>query len=98
MKKKIFIIFLIFLTLSLSGCTKYVKGDKGAAVTEPTTGQRLVSNILCQPEDKSIVKTYEKYDVKIDKLPTCDKFVPADGGYEGIWSTIFIKPLSWLII
>ena len=34
----------------------------------------------------------------IDKLPTCPKFTPASGGYEGIWSTIFIKPLSWLII
>ena len=34
----------------------------------------------------------------IEKLPTCQEFTPADGGYEGIWSTVFIKPLSWLII
>lgn len=98
MKKKILIVLLVVLTLSLTGCTKYVKDDSGKQVRESTNGQSLVSNILCQPENESIIKSYKKYDVKIDKLPKCDEFVPADGGYEGIWSTLFIKPLSWLII
>ena len=97
-KKKILVVLLLVMTISLTGCTSYVKDDKGGVVKEPTNGQSLVSNILCQPEDPTIVKTYEKHDVNIDKLPTCPKFTPADGGYEGIWSTIFIKPLSWLII
>lgn len=97
MHKKILIIFLLVITLSLTGCTKYVKDD-GKVVRESTTGQSLVSNIICQPEDPKIVKKYEKYGVKISKLPSCSSFTPSDGGYEGVWSTLFIKPLSWLII
>ena len=97
-KKKILVVILLVMTLSLTGCTKYLKDDKGQVVKEPTTGQSLASNIICQPENKDVVKTYEKHEINIEKLPTCTKFTPADGGYEGIWSTIFIKPLSWLII
>lgn len=96
--KKILAVFLLVLTLTLTGCTKYVKDDNGGVVKESTTGQSLVSNILCQPTDKTIIKNYTKHDVKISKLPTCPEFVPADGGYEGIWSTVFIKPLSFIII
>ena len=96
--KKILIVILLGLTLSLTGCTKYVKDDKGGVVRESTTGQSLVSNILCQPTDSKIIKNYEDHDVNISKLPTCSNFTPANGGYEGIWSTLFIKPLSWLII
>ena len=98
MRKKILVIFLLVITLTLTGCTKYVKDDKGKVVKESTTGQSLVSNILCQPEDKTIIKNYEKHGIKVEKLPTCPSFTPADGGYEGVWSTVFIKPLSWLII
>lgn len=95
--KKIIVVLLLVMTLSLTGCTQYVK-DEGKVVKEPTNGQNLVSNILCQPENGDVIKTYEKHEVDIEKLPTCPKFTPATGGYEGIWSTIFIKPLSWLII
>ncbi len=96
--KKIVIVLLLIMTLSLTGCTQYLRTDKGGVVKEPTTGQNLVSNILCQPENTDVLKTYKKNDVKVEKLPKCDKFTPASGGYEGIWSTLFIKPLSWLII
>ena len=34
----------------------------------------------------------------VEKLVECKKFTPASGGYEGIWTTIFVKPLTWLII
>ena len=34
----------------------------------------------------------------IKKLPTCKKFTPASGGYEGVWTTLFVKPLTWVII
>ena len=34
----------------------------------------------------------------IKTLPTCKKFTPASGGYEGVWTTLFVKPLTWLII
>lgn len=98
MKKKILILVLFCLIISLTGCTKYVKTDKGSIVKEATTGQSLVSNILCKPTDTKILSNYKKHDVNINKLPVCSEFTPSSGGYEGIWSTLFIKPLSWLII
>lgn len=99
MKKKILILLLVFmLTLSLTGCTTYVKDKKGVAVKEPTTGQTLASNILCKPTNKNVIKTYKKYKVNIDKLPTCSKFTPASGKYHGLWEGLFIKPLSYIII
>lgn len=99
MKKKTLLIFVIcILTLSLTGCTKYVKDKKGAAVKEPTTGQTLASNILCKPTNKNVIKTYEKYKVNINKLPECSKFNLGSGKYHGLWESLFIKPLSFLII
>lgn len=97
-KKKILIVILLALTISLTGCTKYLKNDDGQVVRESTNGQNLVSNILCQPSNSDVIKTYKKNGVKIDKLPECKEFTPASGGYEGFWSSVFIKPLSWLII
>lgn len=99
MKKKILLLLLVcVLTLSLTGCTSYVKDKQGRAVKEPTTGQTLASNILCKPTNKNVIKTYEKYKVNVDKLPTCSKFTPASGKYKGLWEGLFIKPLSYLII
>ncbi len=99
MYKKIMMFVAIFLTtISLTGCTSYVKDSKGAAVKEPTTGQTLASNILCRPTNKDVLKTYKKNKVNISKLPECSKFTPASGTYGGIWETIFIKPLSYFII
>ncbi len=46
-------------------------------------------------------KTYEKKIdslVDVDKLVSCKDFKVTSGGYEGIWNSIFIKPLTWLII
>lgn len=99
MNKKIaLVLILLLMSLSLTGCTTWLKDDKGAIVKEETTGQNLAENILCQPENKDVLKTYKENDVKIKDLPKCSEFTPASGGYEGIWSTLFIKPLSWLII
>ena len=51
---------------------------------------------------KKISKTeYQKQKsdlVDVSKLTKCSKFTPATGGYEGLWTTIFVKPLTWLII
>lgn len=99
MHKKIGLLFVIgILTFSLSGCTTYVKDKDGNPVKEVTTGQTLASNILCKPTNKDVIKTYEKNDVDIDKLPDCSDFTPASGEYGGIWETVFIKPLSWFIV
>ena len=53
-------------------------------------------------ENKKISK--KEYDKKksslldISKLPVCSKFKITSGGYEGLWMTIFIKPLTWFLI
>jgi YidC/Oxa1 family membrane protein insertase len=36
--------------------------------------------------------------VDISKLPKCSEFTITSGGYEGLWTNIFIKPLAWIII
>lgn len=98
-KKKIFLIMMLCaITMSASGCTTLLKDEKGKAVQNPVTGQNLPKNILCQPEEKSTLEIYEKNKVEIEKLPKCEKFTPASGGYEGVWTTIFVKPLAWIII
>ena len=48
--------------------------------------------------------TKKQYDKKINSLvdistlPKCSEFNVTDSGYEGIWTTIFVKPLAWLIL
>lgn len=96
--KKIIIILLLFICISMTGCTKLLKDDKNKAVTNPETGQSLASNILCKPKAKKTLELYKKYDINVDKLQTCSEFKVTSGGYEGIWTTIFVKPLAWVII
>ena len=99
MKKKIILLMIISMfTLSLTGCTNYVKDKKGNLVEDPNTGQKLVSNILCRPGEKNIISTYKKNNINVKKLPTCADFTPASGKYNGIWEGLFIKPLSYIII
>ena len=104
MKKKnnkIKILFLLILLILSTGCTKTLNDPKTKkAVINPTTGQSLTQNILCQPTDKETIEIYEKYEkvVNIEKLPTCNKFKVTSGGYDGLWDSIFIKPLAWIII
>ena len=31
-------------------------------------------------------------------MPECEEFKIASGGYEGLWTSIFVKPLAWLIL
>ncbi len=98
-KKKILLIMVLCsITLSLTGCTTLLKDEKGKAVQNPVTGQNLPKNILCQPKEKKTLEVYEKNKLDIKELPKCENFVPSSGGYEGIWTTIFVKPLAWLII
>ncbi len=97
-KKKLLIILLLFLTISMTGCTKILKDDKKQAVTNPETGQSLPENVLCRPKAEKTLEIYKEYDVNIKKLPICSEFKITSGGYEGIWTTIFVKPLAWVII
>ena len=106
MKTKKIIKYLVVLlcVFSLTGCVKYAKNGKKTYSNEKT-GQRIVSNIICQPTNKDTLKLYDKYnkDVKkskkinIEKLPKCKKLKLTDK-YDGIWTSVFVKPLAWLII
>ena len=61
------------------------------------TGQRLTKNILCKPTNEDVVEIYKTYGVDIDSLPACDNFKLASE-YEGLWVSLFVKPLAWLIL
>ena len=91
------IIILVMTCLLLTGCTKTLTKDN-KAVVNPTTGQSLTENILCQPTDKETIKIYEENKIDISKLPECEKFKVNSGGYEGLWTSIFVKPLAWIIL
>ena len=99
MRKNILKISLIlFLMFSLTGCTKYLENDDNKPVINELTGQRLTKNILCQPSEKEVIKLYKENDVNLEKLPSCDEMKITSGGYEGVWTTIFVKPLAWVIV
>lgn len=93
-KKIIMIILCIFM---LTGCTKILKDSEKKVVKNPETGQAMTENIICKPTDKDAIKIYEDNNVDISKLPECEKFTPLKN-YEGLWTSLFVKPLAWLII
>ena len=93
-KKIIMIILCIFM---LTGCTKILKDSEKKVVKNPETGPAITENIICKPTDKDAKKIYEDNNVDISKLPECEKFTPLKN-YEGLWTSLFVKPLAWLII
>jgi len=96
MKKRKIAILLLCLLL-LTGCTKMLKDKDNKVVKNEVTGQTITENIICKPTDKSTLKIYEEYEVDINDLPSCKSFTPLSN-YEGLWTSIFVKPLAWLII
>ncbi len=96
-KLKIFVL-LFTVVLTLTGCTKILKNNDKKVVQNTLTGQNLVENILCKPTDENTLKLYRENNVDVDSLVDCKNFSVTSGGYEGIWTTIFVKPLAWIII
>lgn len=98
MKNKTIKILLIFICIfGLTGCTKYVKNGKEVVKNE-STGQNLTQNILCQPTDEKTIELYKENKIDISKLPVCEKMNIVSKDYDGLWTTIFVQPLAWLII
>ncbi len=95
-KKKIIIIFLILLLTT--GCTKTLTDKKNNPVKNEVTGQNLTENIICKPKSKETINLYEKNGVKIKDLPNCEDFKVTSGKYEGLWTSLFVKPLSFILI
>lgn len=99
-KKKIGKIgILIFAVALLTGCTTTLKDENNKLITNPETGQSVTKNILCKPTNESLIKIYEdnKDSIDISKLSSCTDF-KISGEYEGLWTSIFVKPLAWLIL
>ena len=93
--QKILIIFI--LIISLSGCTKTLTDSDNKPVKYEKTGQNVTENIICKPTDKNLIKIYEENKQDISKLPECDDLKIA-GEYEGLWNTIFVRPLAFITI
>jgi YidC/Oxa1 family membrane protein insertase len=143
MKNKMKYLMLLLLLVVTTGCTTYLKSEDGKALTNPTTGQSLVENILCRPTDEETIKLYEENNYDLSKLPycvckkdkieveetvekevvevvkdkkgkkqevkkieevvevkeiDCEEFKVTSGKYEGLWTSIFVKPLAWVIL
>ena len=96
-KNKIIVVLLLLIVLT-TGCTKTLTDENKKAVVNKQTGQNLTANILCKPTDKNTIKQYEKNKVNIDKLPACKDFKITSGGYEGLWTSILVKPLAYIIL
>ena len=97
-KKKIMLIIILFLLLITTGCTKTLTDSNKKAVKNPETGQTLTKNILCRPVDKKTTEIYKKHKIKVEKLPECKNFKITSGKYEGLWNSIFVKPLAFILI
>ena len=96
-KKTIKILLLILSLAMLTGCTKTLTGEDKKPVKYEETGKALTENVLCRPTDENVVNIYKENNVDIDKLAKCETFKPFSE-YEGLWTTIFVKPLAWAII
>lgn len=100
MKKKNYKILIVVLLsiLLVTGCTTQLTDSENKAVNNPTTGQSLTKNILCRPEDEETISLYTDNGVDLEELPKCEEFSIGSGGYEGLWTSILVKPLAWVII
>lgn len=97
-KNKISKIFILLISLVvLTGCTKNLTDENKKVVKDEITGKTITENILCRPTNENTIKIYEENNVEIDKLPACSNFKPFSN-YEGLWTTIFVKPIAWVII
>lgn len=91
------IIILLLSLIMLTGCTKTLTGEDNKVVKNEETGKALTENVICRPTDETTIKLYEENGVKIEELPKCENFKPFEE-YEGLWTTLFVKPLAWIII
>lgn len=101
-KRTLKLLIVLTCVMTLTGCVKYGKVDKKMVKNEKT-GQSLVTNILCKPTDKDMLKLYKQYNkkskkkVNIDKLPTCEK-MDMTGQYHGLWDNLFVKVIAIIIV
>lgn len=97
-KNKIKLIILIALLLITTGCASTLTDKDKKPVKNEVTGQNLTKNIICQPTNEKTIKIYKENGVKVDKLPKCEDFKITSGKYEDLWTSLFVKPLAFILI
>ena len=98
-KKKLkVIIILLILLFTMTGCTKVLTDKNNKPVKNEETGQTLTKNIICKPTNNKTIKIYEKNKVDLGKLPECKDFKITSGKYEGLWTSIFVKTLAYILL
>jgi membrane protein oxaA len=106
MKKNLIKLSIIVIMLfNLTGCTSYLKDENKKIIQNSSTGQNLPLNILCKPEDQDTLRIYENYNettknkkVDLNNLSVCKTMPIKSSSYQGLWVTLFVQPLAWLII
>lgn len=89
MNKKYFkLILMLVLTFTLTGCVKNFKNE----------GRFYTENILCKPSKQETINIYKENKIGIDHLVECKDFKISDGSYEGLWTTVFVKPLALILL
>ncbi len=96
--QKLKLLLILCLIILSTGCTKILTDKNNKPVKNELTGQNLTANILCKPTNKESLKTYKENKVNIEKLPDCKNFKITSGKYEGLWTSIFVKPLAFILI
>ena len=77
--------------------------DKNVLVVTHSAVSRVIHYMLGNiPEDGDLSKKdYTKKInsvIDIDKLPKCTKISVIEGGYETLWTSVFVKPLAWVLV
>jgi len=91
------IIILLLSLIMLTGCTKTLTDADNKVVKNEETGKALTENVLCRPTDETSIELYKENGIDVEELAKCENFAPFDE-YEGLWTTLFVKPLAWVII
>ena len=97
-KNKRKLIIALSTVLLVTGCTQTLKTEDKKVVKNPETGQSLTANILCKPTNEKTIEAYEENGVDLAALPKCTEFKITSGGYDGLWTSVFVKPLAFIIL
>ena len=92
------LIIALSTVLLVTGCTQTLKTEDKKVVKNPETGQSLTANILCKPTNEKTIEAYEENGVDLAALPKCTEFKITSGGYDGLWTSVFVKPLAFIIL
>jgi YidC/Oxa1 family membrane protein insertase len=98
MKNNLTKIVILVIVLSLTACTRALKDGENKPIIYEKTGQSVTANILCRPTNEEVKKIYKDNNVSLTKIPECKDFKINQGGYDGLWTSLFVKPLAWLIL